>query len=134
MTDSGMMSSILSWRREDLKLQPDSLGKLIETFAFNELSTQVDTKGGEYELYHYRDREQREIDFLVERDDGAVLGLEIKSSTVATRDDFKHLIWFKSHIAKDREFVGIVLYTGLQPLQFGHDMWAIPFSMLWPKV
>lgn len=133
MTDSGLMSSLLSWRREDLKLKPDSLGKLIETFAFNELSTQVDTSGGEYELYHYRDREQREIDFLVERDDGAALGLEIKSSTVVTGDDFKHLNWFKKHVAKDRTFIGIVLYTGLHPLRFGQDMWAIPFSMVWPK-
>ena len=33
-----------------------------------------------YELFHYRDREKREIDLIVERRDQSLLGIEIKAS------------------------------------------------------
>lgn len=133
MADSGLMSSVLSWRLEDIQLMADPLGKLIETFAMNELAAQIDASDGRYELYQYRDREKREIDFLVEREDGDLLGIEIKASTVVTADDFKHIRWFKENLKGNRNFVGIVLYAGSRPLSFGQDVWAIPFSMMWPK-
>ena len=57
---------------------------------------------GECELYHYRDREQREIDFLIERDDGALLGVEIKAAASAKKSDFKHLTWFRDNLVGKR--------------------------------
>lgn len=133
MTDSGLMSSILAWNPDQIKFQPDALGKLLETFAMNELAVQVDVHEGHYELFHYRDRDKREIDFLIERTDGALLGIEVKASSTVTGDDFKHLKWFQEHLTKDRPFIGIVLYTGVAPIPFSRDLWAIPFSMLWPN-
>ncbi|HUX80428.1 MAG TPA: ATP-binding protein [Alphaproteobacteria bacterium] len=133
MSDSGLMSSILSWNMDQVRFDPDRLGKLMETFIFNELASQIDASEGEYELYHYRDREQREIDFLIEREDQAILGIEVKSSASAQKKDFKHLQWFQENLAKDRPFIGIVLYSGNLPLSFGLNLWAIPISMLWPS-
>ena len=54
----------------------DRPGKLVETFAFNEIMAQVDVGDGRYELFHYRDREKREIDFLIERENNAHDGLQ----------------------------------------------------------
>jgi hypothetical protein len=54
------------------------------------------------------------------------------ASSTVTGDDFKHLKWFQEHLTKNRPFVGIVLYTGVAPIPFGKNLWAIPFSMLWP--
>ncbi|MBY0281097.1 MAG: DUF4143 domain-containing protein, partial [Alphaproteobacteria bacterium] len=87
----------------------------------------------EYELYHYRDREKREIDFLIEREDQAILGIEVKSSSTIDKRSFKHLRWFQENLAKEKPFVGIVLYSGNLPLSFGQNLWAIPISMLWPS-
>lgn len=133
MTDSGLMSSLLSWNIDQVRFDSDRLGKLMETFIFNELASQIDASQGEYELYHYRDREQREIDFLIEREDQAILGVEVKSSSSIHKSDFKHLEWFQKNLAKGRYFVGIVLYSGNRPLSFDQNLWAIPMSMLWPK-
>lgn len=72
MTDGGLMSSLLGWKIDQVRIDPDRAGKLIETFVFNELAAQVDISDGKYELFHYRDREKREIDFILERDDGAL--------------------------------------------------------------
>lgn len=133
MTDSGLMSSILGFREERVRLDPDQASKLLETFAYNELAAQVDLSGGEYFLYHYRDREKREIDLIVERDDGALLGIEIKSAATITKNDFKHLRWFKENIADDQSFTGIVLYAGQHAGSFGDDLWAVPFGAIWRK-
>lgn len=131
MTDSGLMSSILGWRLDQVRMDPDRAGKLVESFAFGELAALVDMSDGEYELYHYRDREKREIDFLVEREDGALLGIEIKCAASAKKDDFKHLAWFRDNIAEGRRFVGIVLYAGEHAGSFGNHLWAVPFGAVW---
>jgi uncharacterized protein len=81
MVDSGLMTSLLSWKMDKVRLDSDRSGKLIETFAFNEIMAQVDAGDGRYELFHYRDREKREIDFLIEREDNALLGIEIKAGS-----------------------------------------------------
>jgi hypothetical protein len=133
MTDPGLMASLLSWNMDQVRLDSDRLGKLMETFVFTELMAQIDASEGEYELYHYRDREKREIDFLIEREDQSLLGIEVKSSSSIHKRDFKHLQWFQENLAKTRSFIGIVLYTGNIPLSFGRNLWAIPMGMLWPS-
>jgi len=130
-TDSGLMTSILKWRKDDVRLNSDRIGKLFETFIFAELSSLVDMSGGEYSLYQYRDREKREIDFIMERDDGALLGIEVKASSSFQMDDFKHLKWFRDNLAGDRLFVGIVLYAGEFPASMGDNLHAIPYGYLW---
>lgn len=131
MTDSGLMSSILRWRLPQVELDSDRSGKLIETFIFNELAAQIDTSNGTYELYHYRDREKRELDFLIEREDQALLGIEVKAGSAISTADFKHLKWFKENIAKKRPFIGIVLYSGALAGSMGDSLWAVPFGTLW---
>lgn len=130
-TDCGLMASLLSWRFDDIKLNSDRISKLTETFVYNELAAQVDCSAGEYAIYHYRDRKQREIDFLIEREDGSLLGVEVKAASRAQVDDFKHLKWFKNNLVKERSFVGIVIYTGTATASFGNDLWAVPMSKLY---
>ena len=99
----------------------------METWAYHEIAALVDMRP-EYELTQYRDSDKREIDFMVKGDDDELLGIEVKSGTVGD-GDFKHLKWFASHLARGR-FTGIVLYSGLDVLSFGRDMFAVPLSML----
>lgn len=131
MTDGGLMASILGWDLDHVRLDGDRAGKLVESFAFNELAALVDMSDGECELYHYRDRERREIDFLIERDDGALLGIEIKAAAGAKKSDFRHLSWFRDNLAGERPFVGIVLYAGDFAGSFGKGLWAVPFGAMW---
>ena len=131
MVDSGLMSSLLRWKTDQVRLDSDRSGKLIETFAFNEIMAQVDAGDDRYELSHYRDREKREIDFLIEREDNALLGIEIKAGSAIGKNDFKHMKWFQNNLAKSKEFIGIILYTGQFPASFGDNLWAVPFGLLW---
>lgn len=131
MSDCGLMSSILGWKVKELRFDPDRLGKLFETFVFNELSAQIDVDPGMYEVFQYRDKDKREVDFIIEREDGALLGIEVKSGSVVDPQSFKHLKWFQKTLSQHKSFTGIVLYTGEYVLSFGSNLWAIPISLLW---
>ena len=130
MCDTGLMAALLNWRTKDIELDPDKSGKIVETFVFTELAAQIDLSG-DYSLYQYRDIDKREIDFIVEDADGNLAGIEVKAGSGVGKNDFKHLAWFREHLAKDRQFVGIVLYAGSETLSFGNGMLAVPISVLW---
>lgn len=131
MSDCGLMARCLNLNLSETRLSPDQTGKVVETFVFNELAAYMDVQNEKYRLFQYRDREQREVDFVIERDDGAILGIEVKAGTSLNDKSFKYLEWFKAHIAKDKPFVGIILYTGNKPIKFKNGMWAVPISNLW---
>lgn len=131
LTDTGMMTAILRWSFDKVRLDGDMNGKLLETFVFNQLSAQLDVHESQYQLTHYRDREQREVDFVIEREDGAILGIEVKAASLVNKAMFKHLTWFREHMTPKQKFVGIVFYTGDHVVPFGPDLWAVPISCLW---
>lgn len=131
MTDTGMMTALLKWRFDKVRLDGDMNGKLIETFVFNQLSALLDINEDKYSLTHYRDREKREVDFVVENKDGAVLGIEVKSASIVDKKMFKHIIWFRDNIVPKKDFVGIVMYTGEHVVPFGENLWAVPINCLW---
>lgn len=131
MADTGMMAALLGWQRADLINDTDKLGKIMETFAYNELMAQVEAAQEIYQLYQYRDREKREIDFLIESEARTLLAIEVKSGMTVKRADFKHIKWFKDNLAKGRAVMGIVLYNGEAVIPFGENTWAVPFDCLW---
>ena len=134
MTDSGLLTSLLDWRFEQVRLDSDCAGKLIETYIFHELMTQIEAGNDGYRLCHYRDREKREIDFLIERDDGALLGIEVKAGSAIGKSDFKHLKWFRENLlAKNQAMIAIILYAGEHIASFGENLWAIPIGCLWEE-
>ncbi|MES2614738.1 MAG: ATP-binding protein [Bdellovibrionota bacterium] len=131
MTDTGLMSSVLQWNIDKIELDGEKNGKLLETFVFNQLSALLEAQEDAYQMYHYRDREQREIDFLIEHEDGSIVGIEVKASSTVSRESFKHLKWFQEKMVHDFSFTGIVLYTGEQAVSFGENMWAVPICAMW---
>jgi len=143
--DTGFMTSILGWKKEDLMRDPDRSGKLMETFIFQELATLIDLSS-EYNLYQYRDYKQHEVDFLIERDDGAMVGIEVKAGHSVTKDDFSPQIWFRENIYKGKGksgklkdgaskngtfYTALILYSGEDTLSFGEGLLAVPTAALW---
>lgn len=131
MTDSGFMSSVLKWGFEDVRMDGDLNGKLVETFVFNQLSAVLDAQEEDFELYHFRDNTGREVDLLVRNERGDIVGIEIKAGSTIDKSTFKHLDWFKRELAAGHGFKSVVLYTGGHVLSFGEDRWAVPICALW---
>jgi len=129
--DTGFMTSILGWKKEDVIRNSDRSGKLMETFIFQELAAQIDLDR-DYKLYQYRDYKQHEVDFLIERDDGAMVGIEVKASHSVSMEDFSPQIWFKENIVKGKmPYTALVLYSGEDTLSFGNGLLAVPTAALW---
>ena len=131
MADSGFMSSMLQWTVENVRLDGDRNGKLIETFVFNQLSAILDAQEENYRLHYYRDREGREVDLLIQNEAGGILGVEVKAGSSVDKSTFKHMEWFKGKFARDADFIGVVLYSGEHVVPFGEGMWAVPICALW---
>lgn len=127
--DSGLMASILNWTIEDVRLDGEQNGKLLETYVFNQLAAIIDANDNNYKLYHYRDRHKREIDFIIEDEKSNILAIEVKAGSAITKASFKHIEWFRANMAK-KECIGIILYTGEHILSFGDDLLALPISYL----
>jgi len=129
LNDTGLMSSILNWNFENINLDADKTGKIIETYVYNQLVAQVDL---DYytSLYHYRDWEKHEIDFIIETEN-EVFGIDAKAGASTGRNDFKNLKWFSDKVPKDKKFTGVILYTGEQVLAFGDNMYLVPINNLW---
>ena len=130
LTDTGLMAAILGWHYDAVAFDGDKFGKIIETFVFNEISAQIDLNN-EYTLHHYRDRRGREIDFIIENENGDIVGVEVKGGSHISKDDFKHLEWFRNNLAKNKKFIGVILYSGENTISFGEDMIAVPTACLW---
>lgn len=130
ITDTGLMNSVLNWNFDNVFLDADRSGKIFETFAYTQIAPQVELEDDTYSLYHYRDREQREIDFIIHSED-KIYGIEIKAGSNMSSNYFKHLKWFKNNLTNGKDFIGIVLYTGESALSFGDGLYAVPMNNLW---
>jgi len=131
--DTGLMTSILGWQIDKVMLDVDRSGKLMETFVFQELAAQVDLES-RYSLSQYRDREKREVDFIIERDDGALLGIEVKAGHNVSRNDFAPQEWFRDNIIKNKKpYTGIVLYSGDRTIKYSDNLLAVPTAALWAE-
>ncbi|OYT93045.1 MAG: AAA family ATPase [Burkholderiales bacterium PBB3] len=132
MTDTGLAASVLRWQFDKVRLDADLSGKLVEGFVYTQLAAQLEAQDEPCHLSHYRDREQREIDFVIEAPDGMTVGIEVKAGSAVGLESFKHLLWFRERmLQKKAPFVGLVLYTGEQVLRFGEQLWAVPLHALW---
>lgn len=84
-------------------------------------------------FYHFRDRNGREADLVIEKEDGSIIGVEVKASQSVRPEDFSGLS-ILAHYAKDRFSHGVLFYSGDKILPFtfsGIRFHALPLSLLW---
>ena len=108
----------------------DAAGGLFESFVAGELRRQMVWAHASARLFHFRDRDGLEVDIVVESVDRQVAGLEMKAAGSVSQRDFRGLAFLRDKL-KGRFAMGVVLYTGKQPLPFGDRLWALPYSALW---
>ncbi len=82
------------------------------------------------QLLHFRTSDGKEIDFVLEKQDGSLLAVEVKSSELVNINDFKN-IRLLAELHQEKFTGGIVLYAGKDAVPFGKNLWAVPFHVLW---
>jgi predicted AAA+ superfamily ATPase len=108
----------------------NAVGGLLESFVLSEIARQLTWSDVTALLFHYRDRDQYEVDAVLETYDGRVAGIEVKAGETVRGEDFAGLRLLQRRLG--RRFVGgYVLYCGEQALSFGDGLRALPISALW---
>jgi hypothetical protein len=110
---------------------PDSrwFGPLLESFVVGELAKQITWAAQPTRLLHYRDRDQREVDVILERG-RQIVGIEVKATATPLAKHARHLAYLRDRIG-DRFECGIVLHTGSHHGSLGDRLVAAPISSLW---
>jgi len=132
MSDTGLASALLGISAEQLDRDRTMLGHLLESFIYNELRRQASWGDADVKFYHFRDKDQNEVDIVMEQHGGGMVAVEVKASATVTEKDFKGLTKLQS-LAGASWKVGIVFFDGERSLSFGDGLYAIPISGLWGK-
>jgi predicted AAA+ superfamily ATPase len=106
------------------------LGGLLENFVLSEICKQLTWSNTPARLFHYRDRDQYEVDGVIENNAGEIIGIEVKSAETVRSEDFRGLRLLQRRLG-DRMRAGFVLYCGSESLSFGDGLTCLPISALW---
>jgi predicted AAA+ superfamily ATPase len=130
LSDSGLAAHLTGMSLKRARHPTAPVGPLIETFVLGELARQLAFTGQPVRLYHYRDRDQYEVDAVLESASGEVIACEVKAAETVRSEDFRGIQRLSRRLG-DQLVAGIVLYAGGQPLPFGDRLRAWPISSLW---
>lgn len=128
--DSGLLGHLLEVDLTRAMSDGRIGGAILENFALGEIERQLTWSRGRPSLYYLRTYDGQEIDAVLERRNGELVGIEIKSGLVADESDFAPLRTFASRVGA-RFKRGIVLYAGRESVAFGQRFQAMPLSALW---
>lgn len=135
VTDTGLAATLLGVGADMLTPSTaHATGALLETFTVNEISRQMSASGARVRMFHYRDHRKREIDLVLERRDGAVVGVEVKATSSPTAGHLRHVRWLRDKLdsaAPGTFRAGVLLHTGPHSLTVGDRLHLRPISMLW---
>ncbi len=130
IADSGLLAHLLNADAERVVADDALAGALFETFAITEVARLAAVEPDLPRLYHVRDRDRHEVDLLIERRGGTVIGIEVKAAASVGSADFRGLKLLRDRLG-DRFAFGAILYTGSDTVPFGDRLAAVPLCGLW---
>jgi uncharacterized protein len=130
--DSGLGAHLLGFRTPGQTNTEPLVGPLLENFVIGETLRQATWAETVVRAYHYRDRDAREIDLVLESGNGSLVCFEVKAGVTVRAEDFRHLSFLRDTLG-DRFHRGVVLHSGPETLHFGDRMVAMPISALWHR-
>ncbi|MCX6141409.1 MAG: ATP-binding protein [Candidatus Kapabacteria bacterium] len=132
LCDTGMACAILGVDARQLEADRTLLGAMLETFILQELRRQSTADPDPVEFYHFRDRDDYEVDIVIEGG-GLVAGVEVKAASTVNESDLRGLRKLQSMAGK-RFSSGVVLYDGSATIRFGNGLFAVPIRKIWETI
>jgi uncharacterized protein len=106
------------------------IGPLFESLVT--LSVRVYAQPAEARVLHLRTRNgDREVDLIVERDDGRILAVEVRLSPVVREDDVRHLLWLRERLGPAL-LDAVVVTTGREAYRRPDGIAVVPAALLGP--
>ena len=127
--DAGLQATLTRLTPDMLITHRERWGATLETWVYAELRKALALSDEAWYLSHYRDKDQTEVDFVLENPQRQLIGIEVKAAATVQVQDFKGLRKLQTQTGADF-LTGIVLYDGAHALPFGPGMWAVPLAAL----
>lgn len=133
VVDSGVAARLLRLTPEKLAARTPTalteLGHLIETFVVGEFLKQASWMDGIAGCGHWRTYDNDEVDLVIERDDGAIVAVEVKASS-KVRDDLRPLKKLRDTVG-DAFLAGVVMYLGERSYNADDRLHILSIDKLW---
>ena len=130
--DTGLACYLRGLKSPDQLLKSNFYGGLLESYITMECFKHLAWASEEMGIYHFRDKQKNEVDIVLERDNGDIIGIEIKAAATINMYDFKGLIKL-ADFSGHQFYGGILLYMGTRLLPFKIDnttFYAVPISII----
>ena len=134
INDSGLLGYLLRFSQAKLKTKDATtqteFGHVLETFAYGEISRQVELSDEVHLFGHWRTRDDVEVDLVIENTSGEVIAFEIKAAAGTDKTDFVGLR--KLRAAVGSQFIGgYVLNLGPRSYTYEDRLHCISLDRLW---
>ena len=130
LIDTGLAATLAGLREQDWNLRRDRFGCLLESFVLQQLVAQAGWTDPDLRFWHYRDKDQVEVDVVITRGE-ETWGVEVKASATTASSDARGLRRF-AELAGPRFRGGALFYSGSSTLPTSDPrILAIPLSRLW---
>ncbi|CAN5548609.1 ATP-binding protein [soil metagenome] len=134
VVDSGVAARLLRLTPDRLAGRDPAamseLGHLLETFVVGEIRKQASWMDGIVGLGHWRTSDGDEVDLIVERDDGSIVALEVKTSSRVTGADLRSLGKLRD-AAGPRFVAGVALHLGERSYTYSDRIHVVPVDRIW---
>ena len=128
--DSGLLGTLVGLTDASADRDRALFGRVLESFVYSELLKQATWAERDYALYSYRDKDQVEVDLVIENPAGQIVGVEVKAAASVSASDLAGLRKLAT-LAGGKFAAGLVLHDGSDTLPIGQKLWAVPISSLW---
>jgi uncharacterized protein len=128
--DSAVLATSLGLTRTGLAKSKQPFGAVLESFVYTELLKLMVSSAQHFTLSHFRTGQMQEVDLVLERSDGQLVGIEVKASATVRSANFNGLKLL-AETCGQKFACGLVLYDGESVISFGENLVAAPLSCLW---
>ena len=128
--DSGLLAALRDLTLDRLRTERVQFGALLETFVYAEILKLASGGQERFEFSHFRDKQQNEVDIVIEDRRGRIVGIEVKAAASVSSSDFSGLR-ILAEASGERFASGLVLYDHQKAIPFGERLHAVPISALW---
>ncbi len=130
LVDSGLAATLSGLSAGDWLNRRDRMGRLLESFVVQQIQAQAAWTDPDLRFWHYRDKDQVEVDLVITRGE-KVWGVEVKASRTLDAKDGRGLDRLADQCGKDFQG-GCVFYDGWDVLPIGKSRHpAVPLRKLW---
>jgi predicted AAA+ superfamily ATPase len=126
--DPGLGAALLGMNEDSLWENRPLFGKLFETYGYQELRRQASWYDFPITFSHFRDKDQVEVDLVLESG-GKIAAVELKATSTIKSEDFKGLRKLRDTVSEIFT-AGVIIYDGTSMVSFGDRLWAVPICLL----